>query len=317
MAVCRRAVRSKILLVLAALVLVAGCGAGDSPSSEDRQPASATRTPTQQAGPSRGLTLYQACQNTRVITHYGLFKRDRTGPEGNTMRWMQSLLSAGASFVEVDGQLSADHTEFLYHDDDLAAGTNGTGRLRTRSAQYLSQVTTDSGLPLGRGAQVAEVLQEYPKGSVSHEFKDQGGQWKPADLAAWYDAMAAAGVLSRLEVTSNSSEILGWFEANHPEVHTVLVGPYDAQLDLALVRRLGIDAVNVTFIAAFQSYDGAASYIEAAIAQGVQVGVRSKPTGVGDTPADWARAIRSGATALVVQDQTKRDVCAQLRAFKG
>ncbi len=109
---------------------------------------------------------------------------------GDVAHWprdsMPAILSAArsnADGIEFDVNRSIDGTWWLYHDDDLTAGTTATGRVQNKTDAELAELRIDGGmgydpttqqelLLLPRLSEVLDELAQY-KGTVIVDCKDQ------------------------------------------------------------------------------------------------------------------------------------------------
>jgi len=115
-----------------------------------------------------------------LIAHRGYAARF---PE-NTLVGIQAAVSAGARFVEVDVQLSADGVPVLFHDADLLriCGVPGAvhewdfaALMRLRAAEAGRFVDRFADNPLTSLAQLAELLARHPGVTAFVEAKTEAG----------------------------------------------------------------------------------------------------------------------------------------------
>ncbi len=112
----------------------------------------------------------------RIIAHRGA---SGDAPE-NTLAALSLAADHGASCVEIDVSISADHVPFVHHDDNLDRCTNGTGLLCERSAAELDQLDASKGMadfhgePLPRLSAVFELLEARGLG-LNLEIKPRRG----------------------------------------------------------------------------------------------------------------------------------------------
>lgn len=111
-----------------------------------------------------------------LIAHRGWA---RQYPE-NTLAAVRGALLAGAGWVEIDVQLSADGVPFLFHDRDLARVCGAAGPLGARSAAELSELrASEAGRfgrryadePLARLNAFVGLLAEFPRAEAFVELK--------------------------------------------------------------------------------------------------------------------------------------------------
>ena len=112
----------------------------------------------------------------RIIAHRGA---SGDAPE-NTLAALSLAADHGASCVEIDVSISADHIPFVHHDDKLDRCTSGTGLLCERRATELDQLDASNGMadflgePLPRLSAVFELLKARGLG-LNLEIKPRRG----------------------------------------------------------------------------------------------------------------------------------------------
>jgi len=113
-----------------------------------------------------------------LVAHRGFAARY---PE-NTLPAVEAALRAGARFVEVDVQLTADHVPVLLHDDTLDRTTNATGRIRDIPFAALAQVRAGEPRRLGSHfrdtpipglADLVRLMSLWPDARVFVEIKQE------------------------------------------------------------------------------------------------------------------------------------------------
>lgn len=111
-----------------------------------------------------------------LIAHRGW---TRQYPE-NTLSAVRGALRAGAGWVEIDVQLSADGVPFLFHDRDLARLCGAAGALGERTAAELERLrASEAGRfgarfadePLARLSAFVAALAEFPQAEAFVELK--------------------------------------------------------------------------------------------------------------------------------------------------
>lgn len=111
-----------------------------------------------------------------LIAHRGWA---RQYPE-NTLAAVRGALLAGAGWVEIDVQLSADGVPFLFHDRDLVRLCGAAGALGERTAAQLSELrASEAGRfgrryadePLARLNAFVGLMQEFPRAEAFVELK--------------------------------------------------------------------------------------------------------------------------------------------------
>ena len=112
----------------------------------------------------------------RIIAHRGA---SGDAPE-NTLAALSLAADHGASCVEIDVSISADHVPFVHHDDKLDRCTTGTGLLCEHNAAELDQLDASKGMadfhgePLPRLSAVLELLEARGLG-LNLEIKPRRG----------------------------------------------------------------------------------------------------------------------------------------------
>ncbi|MDG1333680.1 MAG: glycerophosphodiester phosphodiesterase family protein [Crocinitomicaceae bacterium] len=95
---------------------------------------------------STAILILSACGKKSVFGHVEVLGHGGNGLEivnafyhDNSLESIElALLTDGCDGVELDVRLSADGTLWLYHDNELDDGTNGTGCVETSTDEYLS-----------------------------------------------------------------------------------------------------------------------------------------------------------------------------------
>lgn len=112
----------------------------------------------------------------RIIAHRGA---SGDAPE-NTLSALSLAADHGASCVEIDVSISADHIPFVHHDDKLERCTNGSGLLCESTAAQLDQLDASKGMqgfngePLPRLSAVFDLLEARGMG-LNLEIKPRQG----------------------------------------------------------------------------------------------------------------------------------------------
>lgn len=135
-----------------------------------------------QRGVSQTYTLSDASDNT--CTARWIRKPVHDFIE-NTSRSIGAAFAAGADVVEVDIRMTGGFQFVLFHDEDLACRTNGSGKVSAHTVSELQTLdvgygyTADGGqsFPLrGKGMglmpTLAEILAQYPDGRFLIQIKD-------------------------------------------------------------------------------------------------------------------------------------------------
>lgn len=139
-----------------------------------------------------GLQLVFASMTGKGET-YALSHRGAAAlaPE-NTLAAVRAGGSAGAPFIEIDIRLTSDGVPVLMHDGSLDRTTDGTGRVRERSWEYVNSL--DAGSSFSKEFKAEHVphlgtVLEYMKGASSTlliEVKDPAGNPAIGDTLAEY-----------------------------------------------------------------------------------------------------------------------------------
>ncbi len=125
---------------------------------------------------------------TYALSHRGAAA---LAPE-NTLAAVRAGVSAGAPFIEIDIRLTSDGVPVLMHDASLDRTTDGTGRVRERTWEYVNSL--DAGSSFSEEFKAEHVphlgtVLEYMKGASSTlliEVKDPAGNPAIGDTLAEY-----------------------------------------------------------------------------------------------------------------------------------
>lgn len=116
-------------------------------------------------------------QAEHLVAHRGWQRRF---PE-NTVLAVKGALDAGARFVEIDVQLSADHEPVLFHDDTLDRICRQRGAIADYAYAQLQQFSAYEpdrfgeqflGTPITHLRAIVELLEQYPHAHLYLEIKD-------------------------------------------------------------------------------------------------------------------------------------------------
>ena len=156
----------------------------------------------------------------RIIAHRG---ESALAPE-NTLAAIQLAATGGASWIEVDVNISSDNIPYLHHDDGLERCTNGDGYLVSRSSEYLDTLDAGSwkdpvyaGEPLPTLSATIAVLKHYGLG-LNLEIKPTAGWEKPTTKAICDVIKAEWPAELPLLISSFSPEALGHAQTGLPDV---------------------------------------------------------------------------------------------------
>jgi len=148
-----------------------------------------------------------------VVAHRGLAT---IYPE-NTLAAVRAALDAGASYLEVDLQLSSDGVAFVHHDWDTLRTCGVPGVLGDQPAELLSSLTASFSSrfgeefkdePLPSLADLCDLLEEWPSVSVFLEIKPQSVERFGADAVLDAILPHAEPLGARAVLLSFSKEVL-------------------------------------------------------------------------------------------------------------
>ncbi len=148
-----------------------------------------------------------------VVAHRGLAARY---PE-NTLAAFRAALEAGASYLEVDLQLSSDGVAFVHHDWDTLRTCGVPGIIGDQTAALLTGLTAGfsarfgeefKGEPLPSLTDLCALLSEWPDVTVFLEIKPQSVERFGADLVLDAILPHAEPLGERAVLLSFSTEVL-------------------------------------------------------------------------------------------------------------
>ena len=181
----------------------------------------------------------------RLVAHRGYPKYY---PE-NTLVGVEAALSAGACFVEVDVQLTADHVPVLYHDAGLMRVSDINGVIMDRDASSVVKMSAGEVRRLGNGyadvvvptlAAFSHLLSRWPQARAFVEVKPESLERFGIERVA--DAVMAAirPYSNQCHVISYHAETLSYFRAQGTERIGWIVPAWDKHAE-ALCRDLAPD----------------------------------------------------------------------------
>lgn len=139
---------------------------------------------------------------TLVIAHRG---DPDVAPE-NTLAAIMAAIDAGAEYVEIDLQLTADRAPVLLHDRTLDRTTDGTGRVDEHSEAQLRRLDAGSwfspafaGEPVPSFAEAAELIAASPVTLVV-ELKEF---WTGEDVLGIVDTIESNGIGDRVVLAAS------------------------------------------------------------------------------------------------------------------
>jgi glycerophosphoryl diester phosphodiesterase len=178
-----------------------------------------------------------------IVAHRGLAARF---PE-NTLVGVSAALSAGARFLEVDLQLSADGVAFVHHDWETSRTCGAEGSIGDRSEEELCQLSASyverfgdafKGEPLPRLSELTALLSEHSDVTVFLEIKPQSVERFGADAVLDAVLPYAESLGARAVLLSFSIEVLRRAKERSPlergvacESYKELMGATVSELD--------------------------------------------------------------------------------------
>jgi glycerophosphoryl diester phosphodiesterase len=219
----RRTDRKWFLLTLGAgIVLLTACYGSaqkrrDMPTAatDGRERDAATATATEVAVPRRPL----------VMAHRG---GAGVWPE-NTLHAFAQAVALGVDVLEMDLHATSDGALVIIHDATIDRTTNGAGAVGALTLAELKKLdagyrwTNDGGRTYpfrGKGLTVptlGEVLEAFPRARLNIDIK---GTPPPALVKNFCRALRESSATNRVTVASFSSQVLGEFRRECPEVAT-------------------------------------------------------------------------------------------------
>jgi glycerophosphoryl diester phosphodiesterase len=156
-----------------------------------------------------------------LVAHRGWARRH---PE-NTFSALEAAIAAGALFVEIDVQLSADAFPVLFHDRDLARMCGVAGTIHEHSLSELRALACAEASRFGSKyasegiaslAGFAQLLRRHPKVRAFVEIKRVAIERFGSDLVLDRVLAAIQPALSQCGLISFSLEFLRIAQARHP-----------------------------------------------------------------------------------------------------
>lgn len=257
--------------------------------------------------------MYDRCMNdVRVVTHRS--NRVHKGPDVDTKAWIRLALSRNR-WIEEDLQRSGSPkpTGWMFHDATFNFLTNGSGRPPQRTNHYISRLRTRHHNVLASYDWFLMRLKRDPSKRAQLEWKNYNGQFTSDVVTALYQQQVDLGVQTQIYDSSHWPNVLRTLEGIDSSIYTQLIGFGNQKPNLGLAKEIGVDQINVNYVAAFRPYGSYSHYARAVLASGFKLSIRSNPNGDGDNVRWWRREIQVGATALVVQGHGKQYVCNAVR----
>ena len=166
-----------------------------------------------------------------VVAHRGLAAKY---PE-NTLVGLRAALAAGARFLEVDLQLSADGVAFVHHDWETARTCGAEGSIGERSSEELSALSASyaerfgaafTGEPLPRLSALTKLLSEHADATIFLEIKPHSVERFGADAVLDAVLPLAEPLGARAVLLSFSRELLKRARARSPLARGVACESY-------------------------------------------------------------------------------------------
>jgi glycerophosphoryl diester phosphodiesterase len=280
---------SRLIVVLT--VVTGGLGIGmyaPAPAAPAAPPAS-TRALVERAT----STSTCARDGIVVIGHRGTGPGTRTlngtAYSEDTIGAFRAALRAGADGFETDFWTTADNEVVSHHDARLTRMTDGTGTIRSRTADEVDGVRNESHarVPTFRGILTA-TLPAHPDVHLQQEFKD-GRMFSDRLLLelARLDREFVGDVGDRVLITGSQLRLLGRFNRLAPDLPIGLIERSAGRPRLSAVPSW-VDVILIELDAADPAY------VRKAAARGHEVSLRKV-----DSVAQLREAVRMGATRVV------------------
>ena len=209
---------------LGALVLLSGALYGFA----SRRPEKMQATRDRNSPEADRAAPVVAARRTLVMAHRG---GAGLWPENTAHAFAQSV-ALGVDVLEMDLHGTSDGALVVIHDATVDRTTNGAGRVNALTLAELKKLdagyrwTADGGRTFpfrGRGITVPtlrEVLEEFPRARLNIDIKQAQPSLVKTFCRTLRESGAASGVQSRVTVASFSSEVIGEFRRECPEVRT-------------------------------------------------------------------------------------------------
>lgn len=106
----------------------------------------------------------------KIFAHRGLiYLKNKIAFDENTLSAFQAALTAGANYLELDVQASADGVAIVFHDDVLDRVSSQTGKVAERTWSELQVIQLNHG---GRISSLEEVLEKFPQAKINIDVKN-------------------------------------------------------------------------------------------------------------------------------------------------
>lgn len=178
-----------------------------------------------------------------TVAHRGY---SSVNPE-NTLAAYASAMRAGADFVEIDIQTTADGVPVVMHDPTVDRTTNGTGEVALLDSAYVTGLEAGSWFSPAFAEQPVPTFQQMldlmstGASDMLLEIKERESR---DDVDRVIDMILAAGVGDRIVVQSFDEDVLRYARERAPQIPIGLVrGTLDAD-PVATAERLGVAYYN-------------------------------------------------------------------------
>lgn len=214
------------VFALGALALLVGALYGFAQKRTEKMPATRDRNSSEtkrDAAPPA-----DAARRTLVMAHRG---GAGLWPE-NTAHAFRQAAALGVDVLEMDLHATSDGVLVVIHDATVDRTTNGAGAVKALTLAELKKLdagyrwTADDGRTFpfkGKGITVPtlrEVLEEFPKMRLNIDIKQAQPSLAKSFCRTLRESGAANSAQSRVTVASFSSEVIGEFRRECPEVGT-------------------------------------------------------------------------------------------------
>jgi len=277
------------VIILSVVAGGLGVGAHIPTAAAPASPQPSTHTLVQRAAAAPTCSRDGAV----VIGHRGTGPGTRTlygkARSEDTVGAFKAAMRAGADGFETDFWPTADGEVVSHHDPTLTRMTDGTGTIRSQSADEVADLRNDSHARVPTFREVlAAMVPTHPGVQVQQEFKD-GRMFSDAALLelARLDREFLGDVGGRVLITAAQVRLLGRFHELAPDLPIGLIDRSSGRPALSTVPSW-VDVILIEFGAAD------ATYVRQAAARGHEVSLRKV-----DSVAQLGAAVHMGATRVV------------------
>lgn len=181
-----------------------------------------------------------------VIAHRG----NSSMAPPNTLAAFEAAWRAGADYIELDIQVTADGEAAVIHDATLEGTTSGSGLVAEHTADQIAELDAGSsfsrvfaGEPVPMLSQVIDLLRAHPEIGLVLEIK---GDWQREPLQRALELVASPALSGRLVVESFSIETMALARDLAPSLRRELLVDRDAPAAPELIdlcRRLDVSGI--------------------------------------------------------------------------